>query len=226
MRSKVPIVKARPARHVVLSLVVLAAATACLDVTGTRAADSQIRVVNATGQTLNLLMDDRLAVEASQQLNISLIQIAAGVHTLTFRTLDGAETPITVTTTPLGIRTAYAYTYASGEVIGIILDTIAPPPAGKASVRAINLSKTAGAVDIYGSQPAGTAGTLFVSPFSYLTASSFMQRDAGKWEIYLTDAGSSNKILTTGEVNIESQGRRTVFLIDSASVPVFRVLPE
>lgn len=218
--------KARTVRQVVLSFVALVGATACLDVTGTDAADSQIRVVNASGQTLNLLVDDRLAIEGSQQLNVSLIQMAAGVHKLAFRTLDGVETALTVTTTPLGIRTAYAYTYVSGEVIGILLDTIAPPPAGKAAVRVINLSNTAGAVDIYGSQPAGSTGTTFVSPFSYLAQSPYMQRDAGTWEVYITEAGTPNMLLTTGSFPIESQGRRTIFLIDSASVPVFRVLPN
>src|SRR5689334_12544712 len=78
MRSKVPIVKAS---RVVLSFAGLVFAASCLDVTGNDApADSAIRAVNATGQTLNLVVDGQLSVVGSEQPNVSLIQLQSGTH--------------------------------------------------------------------------------------------------------------------------------------------------
>jgi hypothetical protein len=208
------------------SLVCLTLLTACLDATGSGVADSQIRVVNATGQIVNLFLDTHLAVDNSDQLNVSLIVTPAGTHTLGFRTANGIETPVTITTTPSGFSTVYGYTDGSGAVVVVPVDSGPVPPEGQAAVRVINVSHLAGNVDIYGSQPDGTAGTKFVTPFNYLTTSPFMLKNQGSWEVYTTAAGSSTKLGSTGAFPIEDRGRRTVFLIDSLTVPVLRILPN
>lgn len=214
------------APHVLLSLASLVFAAACLDVTSTGVADAQIQVVNASGQALNLFLDNRLSVDNSQQLNVSLIIAPSGSHTLTVRTAGGVESDLPITTTPGGLAYAYAYTTESGEVNLALLDTMAVPAAGKARVRAFNLSKLAGSVDVYASQPRGSAGILLAPTFDYLAKTDFTEQNAGTWEAYITDAGTTTKIETTGAFDVESGGRRTVVLIDSLSVPVFRVLAQ
>jgi len=224
LRSKVPIVNVRKAPRVVLSLVALVVASACLDTTAPAAANSEIRIINASEQTLNIFMDDRLAIDQSQQSDVSLIQLASGDHKLTFRNANGVETPLPITTTPAGFRTTYVYTNSSGEVVAVLLDTIVPPPPGQASVRVVNLSRVAGSVDVYGSQPPGAQGVAFGTAMSFLAESPSMQKDAGVWDAYYTLSGSTQKVLSADEFPIESQGRRTLILIDIASVPVFRLL--
>jgi hypothetical protein len=222
-RSKVPVVKAA---HVLLSLVCLTVLSACLNTTESGPPNSQIRVVNATGQTVNLFLDNQLAIENSNQLNVSLIVTPPGTHTLGFRTANGVETPVSFTTTPGGFSTVYGYTNGSGAIVAVAMDTTAVPPSGQAAVRVINVSHLLGDVDIYGSQPNGTPGTQFVTPFNYLTTSPFMLKSQGSWEVYTTAVGSSTRLRSTGAFPIEDGGRRTVFLIDSGTVPVFRILPN
>lgn len=201
-------------------------ASSCLDIAGTNVADSQIRIVNASGQTLSLFLDDQLQIDNSQQPNISLIIVHSGEHTLSARTSTGAETPLTLTTSPGGLANVYAYTPSAGAVNLVLLDTTDVPTGGTAKVRVLNLSKTLGSVDVYASQPTGSTGTQLAPSISYLSMTPYTQKNAGQWEVYLTTAGTATKLRSTGGFDVEAGGRRTVVLIDSLSIPVFRVLPE
>lgn len=213
-------------RHTVLSVLGLALLTACLDVTSSGTADSEVRIVNATGQTVNIFLDDRLAIDASQQLNVSQIIVASGVHKLALRDQNGVETSTSLTLPPAGFTGVYAYTQPSGSIAVVVMDTLAVPAAGQSAARVINVSKLATNVDIYGSGGDGAAATQFISPFPYLTVSPYVTKPAGSWEVYYTAAGSATKVRSTGAFPLEEHGRRTVFLIDSGSVPVFRILPR
>jgi hypothetical protein len=225
-RSKVPIVIARKAAHLVLTLGVLVGGASCLDVTGNDVADSQIRIVNASGQTLNIFLDDHLSIDGSVPPNISLIVVQSGEHTLTVRTANGVDTPLTFTTTPGGMANTYAYTTSEGVVNLVLMDTTVAPTGSAARVRAINLSQEAGDVDIYASQPSGTAGTQLAPTFGYLATTPYLEKSAGTWEVYLTTLGTTTKLRSTGSFDVEGGGRRTIVILDSLSVPVFRILPN
>jgi len=211
----------------IASVASLALATSCLDVTGGNSvADSQIRVVNAAGQPLNLFLDNHLSIDASQQLNVSLIIVPSGQHTLTARTSGGVDTELLFTTAPGASINTYAYTAPSGIVNLVLMDTTDTPAGATAKVRALNLSKLVGNVDFYASQPDGTAGTQLAPSISYLSTTPYAQKGAGSWEVYLTTAGTTTKVRSTGAFSVDPGDRRTVVIIDSASVPVFRVLPN
>ena len=219
--------KARRATQLVLSLVALVGGVSCLDVSGAGAADSQIRIGNASGQTLSLFLDDQLQIDDSHQLNISLMQVPSGDHTLTARTSGGIDTPLPLTAPPGGSINTYAYTTASGTLALVLLDTIEVPTGNTALVRAINLSKIVGNVDVYASLLGGSASTLLAPSISYLSTTPYASKAANdSLEVYLTTAGTTTKIRTTGGFPVGPGDRRTVVLIDSGLVQVFRILPN
>jgi hypothetical protein len=225
--SKVPIVKARRAVHLIASAASLVLATSCLNITGdSGVADSQIRIVNAAGQTLGIFLDDHLSIDGSQQPNVSLIIVPSGQHTLTARTDGGIDTQLLLTTPPAGSINIYAYTTPAGAVNLVLMDTTDAPIGANAKVRALNLSKLVGNVDVYASQPDGSAGTQLAPSISYLSTTPYLQKSSGSWEVYLTTAGTTTKVRSTGAFPVQPGDRRTVVIIDSASVPVFRVLPN
>ena len=219
-------VNVRSIARTVLPLVALAGAASCLDLTGSDVANSQIRVVNAAGQTLNLFIDDHLSIDGSVPPNVSLVVLASGSHKLTARTAGGVDTDLDLTTPPGGALNTYAYTNSSGVVVLALLDSTTAPTGNAAKIRAINLSKLTGAIDVYASQPDGTAGTKLNPTFDYLTTTPYVQKSSGSWEVYYTAAGAATKLSSTGAFTMQPGERRTVVILDSASVPVFRILPN
>lgn len=220
-----PIVNVRKAARALLPSVALLGAASCLDITGNDVANSQIRIVNAAGQSLGIFVDDHLAIDGSVPPNVSLVQLASGSHKLTVRTAAGVDADLLLTTTPGGAFNTYAYTNSSGVIDFALLDTTIAPTGNVAALRALNLSKLTGAIDIYASSGTGTA-TKLAATFDYLAKTPFAEKASGDWEVYYTAAGSSTKLKSTGSFPIEAGGRRTVVVLDSASVPIFRVLPN
>jgi hypothetical protein len=224
MCPKVPIVKARRAAQLVLSLAILAGAASCLDISSTGVGSSQIRIVNASGQQLDIFLDNALAIDASQQLNVSLISVTSGIHELSVRTAAGVETPLELTTTPGGFTNTYVYTNSSGVVNLVLLDTTDVPTGNTGRVRALNLSRLAGSIDVYSNDAVTT--TKLAPTFDYLSTTPYAPETPGGWEVYITPAGSTTKLHSTGVFQANPGDRLTVVLIDSLSVPVFRILPN
>ena len=97
---------------------------------------------------------------------------------------------------------------------------------GKSKLRVVHLSKLAGNVDIWRTQPDFATPTKIQTPFPYLATSPFIQSDSGKWEVFTTAVGSSTKILSSGIVTVPGGGRRTLVLLDVAGAATWRILPE
>lgn len=216
---------ARKLARRVLSVVALASAAACLDLTGNEAANSVIRVANASGQELTILIDDHLSIDGSLQGNVSEIVLASGEHTLAVRTANGVETPLLLTTTPGGLHVAYAYTDASNVVNLVRMDSTAVPTGGAVKVRAINLSRLLTDVDIYATQTGGATPTQLSPTFDFRTTTPYTEKTAGSWEVYVTAKGTTNKVLSTGSFAVEPGGRRTLMIIDVGGIPTFREMP-
>ena len=216
---------ARKAARVLLSSVALVGAASCLNVTGNDTANAEIRIVNAAGQLLNIFVDDHLSIDGSVPPNVSLIVLPSGSRKLTARTAAGVDTDLILDLAPGGAVNTYAYTNASGAVVLALLDTPAASTGNTGKVRAINLSKLTGAIDIYASAP-GAGGTKLNATFDYLTLTPFLEQPSGSWEVYYTASGSNTKVRSTGAFPVQPGDRRTVVLLDSASVPIFRILPN
>jgi hypothetical protein len=124
------------------------------------------------------------------------------------------------------VSTTYAYSPNATTLNAVLLDTGGVVPAGKSKLRVAHLSKLAGNIDIWRTQPDAPTPTRIQTPFPYLSTTPFVQSDSGAWEVFITPAGSATPLLTTHLFRIPSGGKRTVVLLDSSGTMIFRVLPE
>jgi hypothetical protein len=219
------VVNARQACRAALSVAAFVLAASCLNTSGPGTADTQIRIINASGQALGIYLDGRLEIDQSVQPNVSLIVVPGGDHVLDVRTSNGIDTSLPLVGPPGGFANFYAYTTDAGDVNLIQLDSTATPAGNSTKVRALNLSKIA-AGDIYASISTTDPGTKLAPAFDYLSVTPYMEQTAGAWQVYLTTAGTTTKVLGTGLFPAPPGQTRTVVLIDSATTPIFRILPN
>ena len=199
---------------------------ACLDVTNPPAADTQVRVINASGATINIFADGTELVDAAAPSNVSVMFLTAGPHQLQFQTTSGLSSSLNVTTVPGGLLETYVVSPNATTLTSAVLDTGSVVPPNKSKIRVAHLSKLSGNIDIWRTQPDFLTPTRIQTPFPYLAVSPFVQSDSGFWEVFITPAGSTTRLLSTGQFRIESTGKRTVVLMDSGNVQIFRILPE
>lgn len=211
-------------RTLLLSVFVIAAAS-CLDV-ASPTDQSQIRFINASTTAIDVSVDGAPLLQAVAAPNVSAVFVPPGTHTMNFTATGGLAVAQTVTTTVGNVTTVYAV-WPSANSFGVtVLDTGGVVAAGRTKLRVSHLSKTAGQIEIFRTQPDFPTPTLIQTPFPYLATSPFLESSAGKWEVFVTRPGSSVKLLSTGAIDIPSGGKRTVVLLDSAGVMVVRVMPE
>lgn len=191
--------------------------TACLDVDNPTPQDTQIRVINAASSSINILVDGAGQLEAVSPSSISAMFLAAGSHQLTIQTAAGLSTTIPVTTVSGQVSTTYAYSPNATTLSAVLLDTGGVVPAGKSKLRVSHLSKLAGNIDVWRTQPDFTIPTRIQTPFPYLSTTPFVQSDSGAWEVFITAAGNTTPLLTTHVFRIPSGGKRTVVLLDSSA---------
>lgn len=197
----------------------------CLDGTSPQTTDAQIRIINASAVTVNIAVDGTPELDFVQPSNVSAFFTSPGPHKIIFSGDALLSTLINVTATSQGVTTAYLYTSANGQTGVAALDTGSTTPVGKSKVRVSLLSRAIGPVDVWRTQPDFQTPIHIQTPFPYLTTSPFVQSDSGVWRVFVTPVGSSTPLLST-TFDVPSTGRRTVVLLDSAGIPVFRVLPE
>lgn len=215
----------RPAR-IVISAAVLIGAVSCLKGMTSPPLDSQIRIINASNIDLTITVDDKIALPDVAPGDVSALFMPAGVHTVGYVT-DGIPTvTLNINATSLGVQDTYVYSPNSLSIGAVLLDTGSAVPAGKSKLRVLHLSKLAGNVDIWRTQPDFATPTKIQTPFPYLAASPFIQSDSGRWEVFTTAVGSSTKVLSSGTITVPGGGRRTLVLLDVAGVATWRILPE
>jgi hypothetical protein len=217
-------VNVRKAHHVLPLLVSLLFAGSCLDLSH-GVAISEVRVANASGQTLTLFMDEELSVVGSKPPNVSLIGVAPGDHTLIARNVNTSDVLLPFGATPGGTENVVAFSSDDGTLNLVQLDTTTVPTGNIAKVRALNFSRLIGNVDIYASQ-AGGAGAKLATAFPVLAKTPYVEGAPGPWEVYLTTAGTTNKLLTTTFTTLPGDRWTVLVIDDSLSRPVLRVLPN
>jgi hypothetical protein len=213
-------------RRALVSLGLLTAAVSCLGGTNSEPLDAQIRIINASTSALNIAVDGTTQLTDVAPSNISALFTTPGTHHLVFSGTNVNGVALDVQAPANGVSTAYIYMSSSGAGSAAVLDTGAAVPAGKSKVRVSLLSKLIGNVDVWRTQPDFPTPTKIQTPFPYLTTSPFVQSDSGAWEVFVTPVGSATRLKSTGTFRIPSGGRRTIVLLDSSGVPVFRILPE
>jgi len=204
-------------------------ALACSDATTTPDGPSAaIRVINATGAPLGILVDGAVAVSS---VGISAVSektsVSAGSHVIGVRTANGTVTNITVNATANATVTTVAIPgIATGVAVSVLADTGSIVPSGKSKLRVTHLASGTSAVEFWRTQPDFQTPVHIMTPFVYGATSPYLQSDPGAWEVFVTAPGGGAKLATTGALNVPSGERRTVVLLDSLGVLKFRVLSE
>jgi hypothetical protein len=203
-------------------------AAACLDVTNPPSADTEIRIINASAVPLNILLDGNQTINAASPADVSVLDVIAGPHHLQFQATGGSSSALDVTTVSGEIVETYVVSPSSTTLASAVLDTGSIVPTGKSKIRVLHLSQKVGPIDIWRTQPDFHTATRIQFPFPYLATTPFVQSDSGFWEVFITpeSAGPGNVLLSTGQFHVESTGRRTIVLMDSANTQIFRILPE
>jgi hypothetical protein len=186
---------------------------------------SALRVINASKVPVDVLVDGRLIL---QELGVAsvlpLIPTALGTHVVGLRA-NGVTTTISVQSiTGQLLTTIVLLGTGSSLNASVLVDTGNVIPAGKSKLRVANLAREAGTIEIWRTQPDFQTPVHIQTPFAYGATSPYLQSDPGAWEVFVTAPGGSAKLATTGAVTVPSGGRRTVVLLDSAGVMLFKVI--
>ena len=195
---------------------------------GTTGTGAGLRVINASQAPLTVLVDGRVVAQGLTVASVSnTLAIAPGAHQVRLQTAGGASASLTVqaaagrTVTTFGTPAAGA-----GLAAAVLEDTGSVVLAGKSKLRVAHLAANAPAVDIWRTQPDFQTPIRVMFPFAYQATSSYLQSDPGAWEVFVTPAGGTTRLATTGSITVPSGERRTVVLLDSAGVLRLRVIQE
>ncbi|HEY4303683.1 MAG TPA: DUF4397 domain-containing protein [Gemmatimonadaceae bacterium] len=201
----------------------LVLSSSCLDVSK-HTTIAEVRVVNASGQTLSVFMDDDISVTSSVPPNVSLIGVTAGTHMLSIRNSASIITQLIFDASEGCKLNMVAYTTDAGDLTLVQLDSTDAPGGASAKIRALNLSRIAGNVDFYASIPGDTALVLSSAlPVAGKTA--YATETAGPWQVYLTTSGTKTKVAASDPFTTVAGDRYTTILLDADGLVVLRVLP-
>lgn len=228
-RNRIPAMITPRFRLLSLALV---SCLACDGTSSTEAALSSsgatLSAINASAAQFVVVLDADSVLHGVQVGGVSgPVAISAGTHRLRLVSGTTASAPITIVARAGEAVFAVGRGASSADITPSVLsDTGAIVPAGKSKLRVVHLSASAGNIEIWRTQPDYQTPIHIMTPFAYAAESPYLQSDPGNWEVFITAAGSTAKLATTGAVNIPSGERRTAVLLDSAGRSFFRILPE
>jgi Domain of unknown function (DUF4397) len=216
-----------PFRRILPFAAVALIASACNDSpTVVQTPDSSVRVINAGGVPLNILIDGVAVEQAVGVASVSTaISVRSGSHVIGLRA-SGVATDISVQTTTGQTLTTVAVPSGSGLVASVLVDSGSIVPAGKSKLRVSHLAGGAPAIEFWRTQPDFQTPVHIMTPFAYQATSPYLQSDPGTWEVFVTAPGGGAKLATTGAISVPAGERRTVVLLDSLGVMRFRVIAE
>jgi hypothetical protein len=189
---------------------------------------AMIRAVNASASRLNLIVDNDTVLRDVEVGSVSAAtSLPAGAHQIRLASGTTASSPLSIKAVDgrviVAVGTGAASTGISSSVLS---DTGAIVPAGKSKLRVVHLSEQAGDIEIWRTQPDYQTPIHIMTPFLYGDESPYLQSDPGVWEVFVTAAGSTPKLASTGAIDIPAGQRRTVVLLDSAGNKRLRVIDE
>jgi hypothetical protein len=186
-----------------------------------------IRVVNASQAPVDIVVDGETVLHGLQVATVSdRINVASGNHQVRLAGPSGSSAQVAIDAPTGATRIAVVTPSSSSLSATVLADTGALVPAGKTKLRVAHLAAGAGSIEIWRTQPDFQTPIHLMTPFDYQATSPYLQSDAGNWEVFVTRAGSTTKVTTTGSVAIPAGEKRTVVLLDSAGVMRFRVIVD
>lgn len=189
--------------------------------------DAVIRVLNATAQSLDVLVDGAVASSGIAASTVSSkLTLASGQHTVQLRAANGATATLTADAKVGETRVVVATAAGPGLGAAVLADTGAIVRPGKSKMRLVHLAPNAPPVESWRTQPDFQTPTRLVTPTLHGLVSPYFESDAGSWEVWVTAVGATAKLATTGSFTIPDGQRRTVALVDSAGSLRMRVIEE
>jgi hypothetical protein len=186
-----------------------------------------VRVINASRVPFDVYLDGAMRRTGLGVADAADLSVSLGAHTVRVLAAGGAELTYASQVTTGGVAT-FAIDGGAGSPLAshAIADTGSVVPANKSKLRVTHLAGGAQSIEIWRTQPDYQTPIHIMTPFNYGNTSPYLQSDPGTWEVFVTAAGSTAKLATTGPVSIPAGERRTIAVLDSAGVLKLRVLPE
>jgi len=148
-----------------------------------------VRIVNAYGQPVDVLVDGVLAVAAVAPGSLDTVQQSAGSHTVTLRAAGVTSPGLQVTTATGSVATIAAVRWGAALAASTLDDTNAVVPSGATKVRVLHLAPNAGEIQVARTQPDWSTPIEWQFPFLYDSvladplAHPFFQSTVGTWEV-------------------------------------------
>lgn len=172
-----------------------------------------ISVINASpdAQPVNFFLDQNQAntFPISYGHGLDYIRAFPGKRTASFSTsgLSQKLKSDTISLVDKKFYTIYLTNVVSKPDIVLLADSIVKPDAGKTSVRLVNVSPDAGAVDL-----AIKGGDVIASNTAYKKASLFKQFDGNTYTLEVRKAGTNTVLVTLTDVKLIGNTINTVWL--------------
>ncbi|MDR6940796.1 DUF4397 domain-containing protein [Mucilaginibacter pocheonensis] len=173
-----------------------------------------LSVINASpdSQSVSFFLDQNRANNAPIRYGHGLDYIAAypGKRTASFYVAGSGQKIIsdTITLTAKKYYSIYLSNLASKPDIILLTDSITRPDAGKATIRLVNVSPDAGAVDL-----AVKGGNVLASNKTYKGASPFVPiESASSYTLEIRKKGTSTVLVTLSDIRLNSNSVYTVWL--------------
>jgi hypothetical protein len=205
-----------------LLLMISTGMSACLksdsDGTSIQQPTAALSVVNASpdSQPLDLYLDARKvdAPGISYGTGLNYFSVQTGKRTVSFNLVNTAQQ---VKSDTMTLNTDRAYTlYIANKIATpdylLLRDTISRPAAGTASVRFVNVSADAPAVDLI-----VQGGNVLVANKAYKGYSSFVPVTGGTYTLQVRQTGTTNILATYNNVDMASGGVFTIWLEGTVS---------
>jgi hypothetical protein len=184
-----------------------------------------VRIVNAYGQPVDVLVDGVLAVAAVAPGSLDTVPQSAGSHMVTLRAAGVTSSGLQVTTATGSVATIAAVRWGTALAASMLDDTNSVVPSGATKVRVLHLAPNAGEIQVFRTQPDWSTPIEWQFPFLYDSlladplAHPFFQSTVGTWDVRAWRKPSEVALGwagTTAHVSfsLQSGEKRTVLVLD------------
>jgi hypothetical protein len=208
-----------------LLMFLLAAAglsAACGDETNSTSGEGRLRIVHVSPDApeLALVLDGDTVASGIGYLGSSeYIQVPEGGHVMQVADASSSSTLIDRDVT---VADGTDYTLIVGDTLNsikasVLTDNNGTPPAGTIRVRAVHAAPTAGAVDVYVTEP-GADLTLTppgASNVQFGQVLPYVETNSGTYQIRVTPTGLKDVLIDSGALTIEDGQVRTVIAVEA-----------
>lgn len=189
---------------------------------GSSSYSSFVRVLHASPNAPNVdvLVDDRMVVQDLAYADFAgYLGVASGHRNVKVR---ATGTTTTVIDAGVDLSPRQSYTVIAAGFLAqidpiVLLDDRSAPPTGKVNVRVVHAAASAPEVDVY-VVPAGASidtATPVLEDVPFRAASGYLPVNPGRYDLFVTVAGTKNIAISANDVTITAGQARTVVALDA-----------